>query len=354
MAGVTSGALSEGAGTARDPLGGQPLRALVGVTATGKTELALALAERGSFEIVSLDSMLVYRGMDVGTAKPDRSARERVRHHVIDCADPPERYDVLRYLRDVEEAVRAIERRGARPLFVGGTGFYLKALTHGIFAGPPADLELRARLTRRARERGSRALHGELARLDPDAARRIHPNDERRVVRALEVLEQTGVALSAWQRQWRERGPRTGAVGPTGEGAPSGDGGEGTPAPGRPRRIVGLAVGVDELDERIAGRTRAMLEAGWVEEARAIRDGIGFGPTSIQALGYGEVLRHLDGELGRDELEATIALRTRQFARRQRTWFRKFADIQWVDAAERGGRDVERAVDQALAVLAGC
>ncbi len=303
-----------------DPLDVEPLHALVGPTASGKSAVALAVAERAGAEIVSMDSMLVYRGLDVGTAKPSAAERARVPHHLVDLVEPSERYDVQRYLRDARAAVRAIRARGRRALFVGGTGFYLKALVRGLFEGPPVEPALRAELEERARALGPDALHAELAAVDPDAAARLHPNDVRRVVRGLEVWRQTGRRLSDWQREW-------------------------SAGAGRARVLVGLERGPDELERRIRARTRAMLDAGWADEARAVRERDGFGPSARQALGYAEALRLADGELERAAAEELIALRTRQFARRQRTWFRHFPDIRWIDA---GRADV---VPETLAAL---
>jgi tRNA dimethylallyltransferase len=304
---------------------------LLGPTASGKTEVAVRLCERFGTEVVSVDSMQVYRGLDVGTAKPDAATLARAPHHVIDVAEPSERYDVVRYLADVREAVADLVSRGVTPLFAGGTGFYLKALLHGVFDGPPADLELRRRLEDHARGVGEAALHAELASVDPEAAARIHANDRRRVVRALEVFEQTGRPLSDWQREWR-RGP---------------DGGGGPTA-----RLVGLELAPEELDRRIAARTERMLEAGWVEEALAVERGPGFGPSAEQALGYREVLAHAHGELTRPELVELVRLRTRQFARRQRTWFRHFPEVRWIAAPDPDlPGDPERAVDEAAEAL---
>lgn len=305
-----------------DPLDAAPLHAVLGPTAVGKSALALELAERAGAEILSLDSMLVYRGLDIGTAKPSAAERARVPHHLLDLVDPPERYDVLRYLADARRAVADVRARGRRPLFVGGTAFYYRALVQGLFEGPPVDHELRARIEARAEAEGLAALHRELRRIDPDSATRIHPNDRKRVVRALEVFEQTGDPLSVQQREWGWS--------------------EGRPPPGRARRVVALRRPAAELEERIRARTAEMLAAGWIDEVRALRDGPGFGPTSIQALGYSEVLLHLDGELDRDELRERIALRTRQFARRQRTWFRRFPEIRWIDPASRDAFDQAR------------
>lgn len=289
--------------------GEEPLRILVGPTASGKTALALELAEASGAEIVSLDSMLVYRGMDIGTAKPTAAEQARVPHHMIDVVEPDVRYDVQAFLRRAEEALDGIRQRGRPALFVGGTGFYLAALLRGLFEGPPVDTELRAAIERRAGEIGPEALHAELAEVDPASAARLHPADVRRVVRGLEVWQQTGRALSDWQTEWK--------------GAP------------RPRlesaRLLGLHLETPELDRRIRRRTDVMLDAGWQEEALRIREHPGFGPSAIQALGYSTVLEWADGERGRGETAELIALRTRQFARRQRTWYRKF-EIEWLPA----------------------
>ncbi len=291
-----------------DPLDQAPLCFLVGPTASGKTALALDLAEQAGAEILSLDSMLVYRGLDIGTAKPGVEERERVPHHLIDRVGPEESYDAKRYLDDVRAALDAVRSRGRRALFVGGTGFYLAAVLRGLFEGPAVDPALREALRRRMREEGREALFAELTRHDPAAAERLHPADEKRVLRALEVLEQTGRPLSSFQTQW----------------------GDGPEPRERGARLIGLAPERGVLGERIARRTRAMLDTGWREEALAIRSGPGFGRTSAAALGYREVLAWADGEAEREETEELIALRTRQFARRQGTWFRKFA-IDWLE-----------------------
>lgn len=303
-------------------LDAQPLLILAGPTASGKTDLALRLAARGPLEIVSLDSMLVYRGMDIGTAKPSPAELATVPHHMIDVVSPAERYDVQRFLKAAEVAVGEIHSRGHRALFVGGTGFYLAALLRGLFEGPPVDPDLRASIEQRAKEVGNEALHAELARVDPPSSERLHPGDLRRVVRALEVFYQTGRLLSDWQTEWKaEHKPRLAAA-----------------------RLVGLHLETPDLDARIVTRTGAMFDAGWREEACAIRADPGFGVSAIQALGYRTVLAWADGEMERSEAEATIALHTRQFARRQRTWYRKF-DIHWLPA---GGADLLHAASAEL------
>lgn len=317
--------------TARDPLAGFDFQGVVGPTASGKSALALALAERHGFELVSLDSMQVYRGMDVGTAKPSAEERARVRHHMLDLVEPSERYDVQRFLRDLEAVLVEMRSRNARPLFVGGTGFYLKVLLAGLFEGPDVDPALRASLEADARERGSPALHAELVALDPDSARRLHPNDAKRVIRALEVLRQTGRKLSDWQREWSAPSPRAERA-----------------------RLVGLGWPVDVLDARIAERTRAMLAAGWPDEAARVRATCGFGPTAVQALGYREALAVHDGAIDADRAAREIAAATRQFARRQRTWYRHFS-ITWLPTTAReraeGGLVAPSVVEAALRVL---
>lgn len=290
------------------------LRFLVGPTASGKSDLALAVAEAAGAELLSMDSMLVYRGMDVGTAKPDAAMQARVPHHLMDLVEPHEEFNVTQWRAAALAALADCAARGVPALFVGGTAFYLKAMVSGLFDGPPVDAELRAELEARAERIGAAALHAELAAIDSPTAERLHPNDVRRVVRGLEVWRQTGRALSDWQREWGSE--TTGA-----------------------HHIVGLAAPTEGLDERIRQRAGAMLDAGWPEEARAIRDGGGFSSTSRQALGYEQVLRLVDGELDREACEADIALRTRQFARRQRTWLRKFPEIEWLDALGPGERE---------------
>jgi tRNA dimethylallyltransferase len=300
----------------------EPLLFLVGPTAVGKTAFALELAEALGAHIVSLDSMQVYRGMDVGTAKPTPAERARVPHECLDLVEPSERYDVSRYVVDARAALERLRAAGRRALFVGGTGLYLRALAQGLFGGPSADLALRARLVARARVAGSPALHAELARVDPAAAARIHPNDEKRVVRGLEVFEQTGRPLSDWQREWGR------------------DGG----APARaPLRLVGLSLPAGELERRIRARVRAMLDGGWVEEARAIRDTAGFGPTASQALGYREVLELAAGGMDRAACEERVVQLTRRFVRRQGTWFRSFPAIRWLDPRNETARAEARA-----------
>jgi tRNA dimethylallyltransferase len=278
------------------------LHALTGPTAAGKTAVGLELARRMNAEIVSLDSMAVYRGMDIGTAKPNAEERRHVPHHLLDIVDPSEEFSVAQYLHAALAAAEDIESRGRLALFVGGTPLYLKALLRGLFEGPPADWPLRRRLAQIASS-GSQALHDRLREVDPTAAARLHPRDTRRLIRALEVHETTGRPISDWQREFN------------------------APRPADTCRVFALDWPSDALRLRIDARVDAMFAAGLVDEVRGLTvDGHTLGRSASQAVGYREVLEHLSG--ARD-LASTIALvktRTHQFAKRQRTWFRGLAE----------------------------
>jgi tRNA dimethylallyltransferase len=273
---------------------------LTGPTGSGKTALGLNLAARLDAEIISMDSMALYRGMDIGTAKPTAAERDRVRHHLIDVLDPWESASVAWWLGRAADAVRDIEARGKRALFVGGTPLYLKALMFGLFDGPPADAELRRRLAEEAERDGPLALHQRLAGVDPTSAARLHPHDVRRVVRALEVWTLTGKPLSAWQTQWTRAGDEEKAEG-----------------------IVWLDLPREELYARINARVLAMFEAGLVDEVRALaRLPRPLSREARQALGYMEVFALLEGQATLEATVAEVQQRTRNFAKRQITWFR--------------------------------
>ena len=306
--------------------GRQRLWFLVGPTASGKTAVGVAVAERTGAEILSLDSMALYRGMDVGTAKPTPAERARVPHHLIDVAEPHEAFSTGRYVAAAEAAIAEVAGRGRRPLFVGGTALYLKALTEGFFEGPPADWALRNRLKAEAAAHGSPALHERLRAVDPAAADRIHPNDLRRIVRALEVHEITGQPLSEQQTQF------------------------GAPSPRYDCMIAGLRRDRAELYQRIDRRVDAMFEQGLVDEVRALLGSPrGISHAAAQFVGYREVIAALRGELTLAEASERIQTHTRQFAKRQLTWFRHIDAIRWVDAAE--GTTVEELADRVIAAL---
>lgn len=280
---------------------------LTGPTAAGKTALALELAERLNGEILSLDSMAVYRGLDIGTAKPTLAERRRVRHWLLDLVEPEEEFSVAQYVAAAAAVAAEVRSRGREVLFVGGTPLYLKALLRGIFEGPPADWEFRRRMLEAAEQHGQAWLHERLAKVDPLAAGRLHPRDVRRVVRALEVFELSGRPISEWQRQF-DRG-----------------------RPAEACRVFVLDWPREELYARIERRVDAMFRSGMVDEvSRLLSQGRQFGRTSRQALGYREVLEHLAGERGIVETIDLVKTRTRQFAKRQLTWFRSLSECRWL------------------------
>lgn len=298
-----------------------PVAAITGPTAAGKTALSLALSAHLPIEIVSADSMQVYRGLDVGTAKPSPQERAAVAHHLIDIASPAEKYDLARFLRDAIAAIDAIRSRGNIPLIVGGTGLYLRSLMTGIFAIPSRDPELRHRLAQRAQDEGSAALHEELRQADPPSARRISPNDAIRIVRALEVAHSTGKPMSYWHAH---------------PGAPQ--------TPAIPLRLVVLHLPRETLHQRIQHRVRAMLAQGWVEEVRALlAQGLPPDQHCFKALGYREIARRLVANEPMDGVEETIARETRQFAKRQMTWFRSMDNAHWMDLSNPPGQVIAEA-----------
>jgi tRNA dimethylallyltransferase len=287
---------------------------LTGPTGSGKTRLAVELAARLGAEVVSMDSMALYRGMDVGTAKPDARQRQLVPHHLIDVLEPWESANVTWWLRQAQECYREITARGKIALIVGGTPLYLKALLYGLFEGPPAAPELRRRLTQEAETQGPNSLHARLAGVDAVTARRLHPNDVRRVVRALEVWELTGQPMSSWQTQWARR-----------EGSTTAFSG----------RVWCLDRARAELYRHIDARVHTMMTAGLVEEAEALRRLTRpLSREALQALGYKEVFDYLDGRARREATVLRIQTRTRNFAKRQLTWFRHIPECKMVPGLE--------------------
>lgn len=275
---------------------------LTGPTGSGKTQLGIELAQRLGAEIVSMDSMALYRGMDVGTAKPTPEQRQQVPHHLVDVLDPWESGNVAWWLEQATECCRDIAARGKRVLFVGGTPLYLKALLCGLFDGPPADAALRQRLADEAAHAGSAILHARLVTVDPSSAQRIHANDLRRIIRALEVCALTGRPLSAWQTQWT-----AGGLAP----------------PADAQNILWLDLPRAELCARIDRRVEMMFAEGLIDEARRLRMlERPWSREAAQALGYKEAFDFLDGKLDLADTIARVQLRSRQFAKRQLAWFR--------------------------------
>jgi tRNA dimethylallyltransferase len=279
--------------------------ALLGPTASGKSAVALALAERNpSLEIVSIDAMQVYRGLDIGTAKPSTDEQARVRHHLIDIVDPSEEFTVARFQREYRSVRADIASRGRHAMLVGGTGLYARAAIDELEI-PGQWPNVRARLEREVEDVGAPTLHQRLANLDPIAATKMEPTNARRVVRALEVIEGSGRAFSSF--------------GPGVDTYPDSD-------------VIQIALrwSRDVLSRRIEERVDAMLAAGWLEEVRAL-ESVPKSRTAAAALGYEELRRHLSGEWSLERAREEIVIRTRQFAVRQERWFRRDPRVQWID-----------------------
>jgi len=283
---------------------------LAGPTAVGKSAVALELARLVDGEIVSADSMQVYRGMDVGTAKPTAEERQLIPHHLIDVCEVNEPFDVKRYVNSASSVITEIKSRHKTPVVVGGTGLYVRALRHGLFEGPSRNRNLRERLE----EMTAVELFAELEKLDPLTAGRIDRHNPRRLVRALEVFYETGKPISELQSEWpnSENRPLNGAK-------PAGT-------------IFCLTRERKDLYERIEKRIDAQIAAGWVDEVKRLLDvGLEANQTAMQAAGYRELMAHLHGNLTLPQAVALIKTRTRQLARRQLTWFRREAQLNWVE-----------------------
>ncbi|HVM60353.1 MAG TPA: tRNA (adenosine(37)-N6)-dimethylallyltransferase MiaA [Verrucomicrobiae bacterium] len=296
---------------------------LVGPTAVGKTAVALELARRLNGEIVSADSMEVYRGMDIGTAKPTAAEGALVPHHLINVCEVSEVFDAKRFVDLANKAIADIHSRGKTALIVGGTGLYVRALRHGLFEGPSRNEQLRARLEAMTAPQ----LFEELQRLDPQTAKRIDRHNPRRLVRALEVFHETGKPISELQKEWKspQRGPL-----PQGErripSPPTGGEGQGEAV------AVCLTRERADLLARIERRIDEQIRAGWVDEVRRLMgQGLEENLTALQAAGYRELVAHLHGELPLDKAVALIKTRTRQLAKRQLTWFRREPGLQWLE-----------------------
>jgi tRNA dimethylallyltransferase len=286
---------------------------LTGPTASGKTAVGVALARLLDAEVVALDSMTLYRGMDIATAKPSLAERGGIPHRVIDVIEPWESASVRAYRDWAEKAAAEIEARGKRILFVGGTPLYLKALLRGLFHGPGADRDFRLRLEHDAAEHGDDALHRRLAALDPRAAAHIHPHDRRRIVRALEVLELTGRPISELQAEHDRPAP-----------------------PGVP--VFALELPRASLHQRINQRVAQFLDAGLVEEVRALQAALQpMCSVAAQAIGYREVIAMLAGEASLSQTIEQVQARTRQFAKRQGTWFRGLEEVRSLAVAPEEG-----------------
>ena len=284
---------------------------IVGPTAVGKTEIAIQLAQHLDAEIVSLDSRQIYRGMDIGTAKPTLDQRGAVPHHLIDCVNVDQPFSVAEYQRLADTAIKEIRERGKRTMAVGGAGLYFRGIIDGLFDGPGADAEIRAKLQREADEHGNVALHERLRRCDPEAADRVHPNNVVRVIRALEVYELTGKPISVLQGQWKTNEPRY------------------------PFRAFGLNMPREVLYQRIEERVDRMVEAGLIEEVKGLLDqGYPRNCVAMQSFGYKELIDYLDRNRTLHEAITLLKQNTRRFAKRQLTWFRNDPRIEWLDTSQ--------------------
>ena len=286
----------------------KPVIAVLGPTASGKSALGLALAERHRGEIINCDSTAVYRGFDIGTDKLPLDARRGIPHHLIDIADPTEVYTAAQFAQDAAACIRAIHARGRVPILVGGTGFYYRALTRGLFPGPGADDSLRARLDRVADRRGVERLHRMLARVDPESAQRIMPRDRKRLVRALEVYFSTGKPLTAHF---------AGTISPIAD---------------CDVRAVALRLPASLTAERVARRVDDQFARGIVDEIRALlASGVPPDARPFGGLVYRQVMEMLNGVRGEAETRALIVQENRRYARRQLIWFRKEPNLMWFD-----------------------
>ena len=293
---------------------------ILGCTGCGKGSLGRELARCLDAEIVSVDSMKIYRRMDVGTAKPDAAVRAEIPHHLIDVAEPADEFSVAEFLQLAERAVDEIHSRSRPILCVGGTALYIKALMEGMFDGPPADEPLRERLRSRAARHGAATLHADLVKIDPAAARRIHPNDLRRIVRALEVHELTNIPISELQTQW------------------------GLARAEYDCRLVGLRRECDDQNRRTNARVRRMIDQGLVDEVRSLlAEPRPLSTTARKALGYAEIIEHVQGKVSLEDAIEKIKINTRRFAKAQRTWFKRFRQAEWIDLApDDAGQEVAK------------
>jgi len=279
------------------------LTVILGPTASGKSDLALELARRCGGELLSVDSMQVYRGMNIGTAKPTVAEQADIRHHLIDLVEPVEVFTVARFVELADTVIADARDRKIPLIATGGTPLYYKALFEGLFEGPPADDAVRLRLSNESGE----VLHNRLSQVDPEAAARIHANDTRRLIRALEVYEITGRAISSFQTEWAAPQQRHEAT------------------------WIGLNWDKETINRRINARVKAMITAGWLEETRELlrRHGT-LSKTAAEATGYAELIAHLAGKLTLEEGVEQIKISTRQLARKQMKWFRRWERVKWI------------------------
>ncbi len=289
---------------------------ICGATASGKTEAAIEIAEKINAEIISADSGQIYRGMDIGTAKPLSEEQKKVPFHLIDIVDPDQKFSAADFRARALEAIAAIQKKGKRPLIVGGTGLYLRALEEGLFEGPSADPQVRAELEERIAREGVEALHRELEKVDPEAAKMIPSRNRQRIVRALEVYRLTGRPISEFWNEHRSRDVEAS-----------------TPHAATFMKF-GLDLPKEQLARRIEERVDRMIGHGLVEEVRNLVEKWGKSADGLKIIGYKEIVVHLAGSITLSEAVSLIKQHTRQYAKRQRTWVRKDENIQWFSEAK--------------------
>jgi tRNA dimethylallyltransferase len=299
---------------------------ILGVTASGKGRLAFELAESIGAEIISIDSMKVYRRMDIGTAKPPKEARQHVKYHLIDIIEPSDSFSVGAFINAASDAIEQINNRNSKIVAVGGTALYIKSLLYGLFDGAGTDEHIRTKLRERIEADGLAELHRELTKIDPAAAERINPNDAKRIVRALEVYQLTGKPISHFQKQWQQHQIKHNWT------------------------IIGIRREKADASSRINKRVKKMISAGLVDEVKSLLDEEK--PMSKQAryaIGYAEIIEHLSGRKNLEDSIELIKINTRRLAKGQRTWFKTFQDVHWLDVAE--DETPEQTLDQTKKLL---
>jgi tRNA dimethylallyltransferase len=282
---------------------------ILGVTASGKGKLAFALAKSIGAEIISIDSMKVYRRMDIGTAKPPKENRDQIPHHLLDVVEPSDSFSVARFLELSQAAIDDIKKRGKPIVAVGGTALYIKSLLYGLFEGPGADEQIREELKAQAQAEGLNKLYAQLQIIDPPTAAKISANDPRRIIRALEVYKLTGKPISAFQQQWDTNASQDWT-------------------------IIGLRREKEEESKRINARVKKMIDAGLVDEVKQLlAEPLPLSKQARSAIGYAEIINHLAGQTTLDEATELIKKNTRKLAKAQRTWFKTFKNVNSLDLA---------------------
>lgn len=283
---------------------------ILGVTASGKGKVAFELAKRIDAQIISVDSMKVYRQMDIGTAKPPKEVREQIPHHLIDVVEPSEQFSVGKFLALTNDAIERIKANGKNIIAVGGTALYIKALLYGLFEGPGADEQIREKLRKRANTAGIEKLYDELLKVDPEACKLIHPNDTKRIIRALEVYELTGKPISSFQTQWSGQSVND-------------------------WKIIGIRREKQQENKRINARVKKMVDTGLVDEVKKLlAEDKPLSKQAACAIGYAEIINYLDGKTTFDEAVELIKQNTRRLAKHQRTWFQTFQNVNWLNVAD--------------------